>query len=329
MYNNSSTIAIDTGIVVFTKSEDIIIKTLYVLISVIDIAANSAIIFMIAKDKRIQNTVNLLIINLSLSDIVAGFAIYPYLFVSISPDEKRADILCGLKHGQMMFLAAAAVNFLTLGVLSFSRYVLINHPTKVKWRIRKSQVKWISIASWFFGIALLSPNLVSYRYSPQEGLCRSYWPDWLNKPAFFSVTVILIVVPLASLTFTFASTVYTLWFKASSRRLARSNSVSGVQSSRRKVTILLGLLILALLICWLPFSVFWSLANGTSYFDQSTANSIKKLRLIRICLLFAFFNTILDPVIYALGNRQIKDKIRHTLTRANSIGIEPTNTAYD
>lgn len=329
--NNSSAIVNASAIeaVVFTKSEDIVIKTLYILVSVIDIVANAAIIFVIAKNKRIQNTVNLLIINLSVSDIVAGFAIYPYLFVAISRDDKRADLLCGMKNGLIMFYAAAAVNFLTLGALSFSRYMLINHPTKVKWRLRKGHVKWVSIASWFLGIALLLPNIVAFRYFPEEGLCKGFWPKWFNKSAFFAITALLLTVPFASLTFTFVSTVYTLWFKASTRRLTRSNSVSGVQSSRKKVTILLGLLVLALLICWLPFSVFWTLSSFTSYFTGPMEKQINKLRVMRICLLIAFLNTVLDPIIYALGNSQIKEGARRTLRKVHSNGVEPTITAYD
>ena len=329
--NNSSAIVNTSaiGAEVFTKSEDIAIKTLYILVSVIDIVANAAIIFIIAKNKQIQNTVNLLIINLSVSDIVAGIAVYPYLFIGISQDDKQADYLCGIKNGLIMFYAAAVVNFLTLGALSFSRYMLINHPTKVKWRMRKGHVKWISIASWFLGTALFLPNIVAFRYFPEVGICKGFWPKWFNKSAFFSITVLLMIVPFASLTFTFASTVYTLWFKASTRRLTRTNSVSGVQSSRKKVTILLGLLVLALIICWLPFSVFWTLSSATSYFIGSLENQIKKLRVMRICLLIAFLNTVLDPIIYAVGNRQIKEGARRTLRKVHSNGVEPTITGYD
>ena len=330
--NSSTTFGSNTsniGALLFTTSEDIAIKTIYTIVSIADIVGNSVIILIIAKDKRIQNTVNLLIVNLSISDIVAGFAVYPYLFITISWEDKQADLLCGIKNGLVLFYSATTVNFLTLGVLSFSRYMLINHPTKLKWRIRKEHVKFVSIASWIIGIGFISPNIMAFRFSPEEGLCKGYWPKWVNKHAFFSVSVVLIIVPFASLTFTFASTVHTLWFKASTRRLARSNSVSGVQSSRRKVTILLGLLIFALLICWLPFSVFWTLSSATDYFSGSIENTINKLRTMRICLLIAFLNTVLDPVIYAFGNRQIKEGAMKMLRKVHSNGVEPTNTAYD
>ena len=324
-YSNSST----ASYTVFTASEDIVIKVLYILLSLIGIIGNSAVILIISKDKRIQNTVNLLIVNLSLSDIAAGLAVYPYLFIDISPEDKHAHILCGIKNGLTLFNAAAIVNFMTLGVLSLSRYILINHPTKVKWRIRKNHVKWISVATWLIGISFLIPNIFAFRYFPASRLCRGYWPEWLNKPAFFSITVIVFMIPLLSLLFTFVSTVYTLWFKGSTRRLTRSNSVSGVQSSRKKVTILLGLLILAFLICWLPFSVFWLLATVTTYFSDSDKDTIKKLRIMRFCVLIAFSNACFDPVIYALGNRQIKEGARKTLRKGHANNVEPTNTGYE
>lgn len=317
---------------VFTTTEDVILKVLYVLISAIGIIGNAVVIFIIGKDKRIQNTVNLLILNLSLSDIVTGIAIYPYLFIKISADDyanDRADMLCALKSGLIPFFAATTVNFMTLGVLSLSRYMLINHPTKVKWRIRKSHVRRISIVTWVIGMAIVAPNTVAFRYVPSTGRCEGYWPAWFNKSVYFSMTVLVFSVPIASLIFTFASTVYTLWFKASTRRLTRANSVSGVRSSRKKVTILLGALILAFLLSWLPFAVTWVLSAATSFFTASGEDAVKKLRLLHICTLIASSNTCMDPIIYALGNRQIKEGAKTTLRKGHANNVEPTNTGYE
>lgn len=320
---------------VFTKSEDIAIKALFLTITGLDIIGNAMVAFIIGKDKRIQNTVNLLILHLSISDIVAGFAILPYLFIEISQDDhnaNRGNILCGLKNGLSLFFAATTVNFVTLGVLSFSRYMLINHPTKHRLRIRKNHIKWIATAIWFVGIAMSLPNTAAFRYEPQNGFCKGYWPNWFNKSAFFSATVIVFLVPFISLIFTFVSTVHTLWFKASTRRLTRSNSVTGVQSSRKKVTVLLGMLIMTFLICWLPFSVLWILAATSTYFTKSEEGYIKKVRMIRICILIALSNTCIDPVIYAFGNRQIKNGVRATFRKGHTrrtSNVEPTNTAYE
>ncbi|XP_065065573.1 QRFP-like peptide receptor [Rhopilema esculentum] len=331
MDGNSSLNTSDTKAEIFTSAEDIVLKTLYVLVSLIDIAGNSVVFYIIYKNKRIQNTVNLLLLNLSFSDIIAGIGVYPYLFINVSDskDSKSANLLCGLKDGLPLFFAATLVNFLTLGILSYSRYILINHPTKHKWRINKHNIKWIAIGTWITGISVLIPNFFSYEYIQEVGICKGYWPKGVSKTAFFAVTVLIPVVPLVSLMFTYVSTIYTLWFKASTRRLTRSNSVSGVQASRKKVTALLGVLILAFLICWVPFSGLWILSAATQYFPNTTEGDILKQKAVRYMILIAFVNTCLDPVIYAFGNRQIKEGARKTLKTRRTTNVEPSATSFE
>ena len=315
---------------VFTETEDILTKVFYVWLSVINIAGNSMVIYIIYRERAIHSTVNLLIVNLSLSDIVAGIAIYPYLFIEISTeDEKanRANYLCGFKVGMPLFFGASTVNFLTLTVLSLSRYLLINHPTKLKWRIQKSYVKWISIATWIIGMSLPLPNIVSYKYVPQTKLCKRFWPGWFNRPAFFSVTAFVYFFPLLSLILTYISSVYSLWFKASTRRLARSNS--NAKSSRKKVAVLLGLLILAFCVCWAPFVIYWILSAATQYFKDTVEGHVDKARFMRFSLIAALVNTCLDPCIYAFGNRQIKDGARRLLGVRRLNNVEPITTGCE
>ena len=310
---------------VFNETEDILTKVFYVLLSLINIFGNSIVVYIIYKERMMHNTVNLLLANLSLSDIVAGIAIYPYLFIEISTeDEKanRADYLCGFKVGMPLFFGASTVNFLTLTVLSLSRYLLINHPTKLKWRIQKSYVKWISIATWIIGISLPLPNIVSMKYLPQNRYCKRFWPDWFNRSAFFSVTAVVYIFPLFSLLLTYIATVYTLWLKASTRRLVQSNSNANARSIREKVAILLGLLILAFCVCWSPFALYWSLSAGSQYFKNTPEGQIKKARVMRFTLLAGFVNTCLDPFIYAFGNRQIVNSAMRILWPGQSNQVE-------
>ena len=311
MSGNSS----NTTMTVFTTAEDTALKAFYILISIANFASNSMVIFIIGKEKQFQNTINLLIVNLLSADIVAGLAVYPYLFIEITIEDNeagRADLMCGLKNGLTMFLAAATVNFMTLCTVSLSRYLMISHPTKPKWRIRKNYVKWISMLVWLISILALFPNIVSYRYVPEAGICDRKWPGWINATILFVITAVIYSVTLFSLLFTFGSTIRTFWLKGSTR--LASNNTSALRS-RRKATTILGLLLLAFLICWLPFAVYWVLSAMTSYFSNTLSGNIKKVRAIRYTILFAFLNTCLDPIIYTLGNSQIKAKALEILRR--------------
>lgn len=320
------------GFKVYTETEDILTKIFYVLLSVIDVSGNSIIIFIITKNKRIQNTVNLLIVNIAFSDIIAGVGIYSYLFTVISKEDheaNRADLLCGFKSGAPLFFGASLVNFLTLSALSISRFLLIKYPTNPKWRIRTAHVKWISIATWLLGMSLAFPNIVSFRYIPETGTCIRFWPGWFKRSLFFSVTAIICVVALVLLVLTYISSVYALWFRTSTRRMSQNKSQASSASGRKKVAILLGLLVLAFISCWLPFFMYWMLSAATQYFSKTLEDHVTKLRSMRFTLLVALLNTCLDPLIYAIGNRQIKDGARRLLTGRHPNVVEPITTAME
>lgn len=316
----------------FTDTEDILTKVLYILLSLIDVVGNSLIMYVIAKDMRNQNTVNLLIVNLSVSDIFAGLAIYPYLFLKISPADQaagRADYLCGFKSGLPLFFGASTVNFLTLAVLSVSRYLLISYPTNPRWRVRRNRVKWISIATWVIGLSLPLPNIVSLRYLPETGTCKRHWPAWFNRPVFFIFTAILYFVAFSSLVLTYVSSVYTLWFSPSTVRLARLNSHANANSGRKRVAILLGLLMLTFSLCWCPFVVYWILSAAMEHFKDTLEDHIKKVRLLRFTLLAAMMNMCIDPFIYAIGNRQIKAGLKRLFGLRYSNHVAPATTGNE
>ena len=325
--NNSSFVQLEA----FTETEDILTKALYVLLSLIDIIGNSIIILVIATDKKIQNTVNLLIVNISLSDIIASVGIYSYLFTVLSKEDNgtRRNLLCGFKSGSPLLFGASTVNFLTLSALSVSRFLLINFPTNPKWRIRRAHVRWIAMGTWLLGVSLTLPNILSYQYVPETGDCKRFWPSWFKKSLFFSATAIICLMAIVLLFTTYIFSIYKLWFTASTRRLAQSNSQVSSNSTRKKVAILLGLLILAFVACWFPFFTYWMLSATTQYFKKTLEDHVKKLRFMRFTLLVAFFNTCLDPVIYGIGNRQIKDGLRRLFNGGHSSSVEPISTAVE
>lgn len=304
---------------VFTKAEDITTKVLYIIIAVVNFAGNATLVYIISKRKRIQNTVNLLLLNLSIADIVTGIAIFPYLFL-----ESHSDLSCGIKEGMPFFHAASMANFLTLAFLSFSRYLLINHATRPNWRIRKPTVKWLAMTSWIVGFLVTIPNIVYSKYNSKKMICEDLWLNGLFVKVTFISTFIISVTALFAMFFTYFATVYTLWFKASTQRLRRSNSTTTVQSSRKRITLLLGMLIVTFMICWLPFTIYMILSAGVHYFPDTVEDNAKKTRIKRFTVLIAFLNTCFDPVFYAFGNRQIREEAVKTFSRARSSNAEAT-----
>ena len=316
---------------VFTIAEDISIKTLYVLAVVMDIAGNTAVSYIILKQRRLQNTVNLLLLNLSIADLVAGYSVLPYVFVEMHKTNLsgvNANLVCGLfADGLTMFFIGSCVSLLTLSILSISRYILINHPLRTTWRIQKDTVKWLSLFSWAVATALLIPSGLSFKYDKVTNICWRTWAPGVNPFVYFMATLVLgMLVPLSALTFTYISTTYTLWFKKSTRRLTQSNSRTSVQMYRKRVSILLGLLIIVYMLCWLPFGLYWLLSVVVRYFPKTMEGQVTSTRATKITILFGLFNTCLDPLVYYFSNRQIRAGAIRLMRRRNANAVEPTAT---
>ena len=75
---------------------------------------------------------------------------------------------------------------------------------------------------------------------------------------------------------------------------------------KKRVIVLLGLLLLVYLACWIPFAIYWMLSVGMQYYTETLADEIKGIRLTKVCIFIALCNTVLNPMIYAFSNRQLR-----------------------
>ena len=157
-------------------------------ISLAGILSNLVVCYLILRFNYLRSIVNLLILNLAISDIVAGVAVYPYIFLEIPSTSIRgslANFLCGLTEGLAVFFIAASVSLLTLSILSISRYLVINHPLRLSWRLEKSNLKWIFAFVWVVSTALLLPSSLSFYYNESSTLCDRAWAPGVHRMTYF------------------------------------------------------------------------------------------------------------------------------------------------
>ena len=329
----------NTTHIIFSPAEKEIIYICYVTVSVLGIVSNSLVCYLILRYEFLRTIVNLLILNLAISDIVAGIAVYPFVFLDIQSTiirGKSANFLCGLSEGLTVFFVAAQVSLLTLSILSISRYLVINHPLRLSWKLKKNNVKWIIAFAWIISTALLLPSTLSFSYDEKQNDCKREWAPGVHPFTYFIATGILgFTIPLFSLTFTYFTTLYTLWFKKDVSM--RRNSISSVKGNlrlKKRVIVLLGMLLLVYLVCWLPFAVYWLFSVGLGYYSKTIEDDIAAKRVAKVCIFIALCNTMLNPIIYAYSNRQLREaflrsvqvKKVHSITRITTFnGTELVN----
>ena len=296
----------------------------YIGITFFGVFSNLAVCFVILRYRHLRVIVNILILNLAVSDIVACISVFPFVFIDTKEtglQDTSANILCGITEGLSIFFIVATVSLLTLSVLSMSRYIVINHPLRLNWRLKKGSIKYIFILIWITSAALLVPSSVSFRYDQKRQFCFRDWAPGIHSFVYFIFTGLLgFFIPIFSLTFTYCTSVYTLWWKKSSVNSSTSfrggsrGSGSGGRSSqpnsamqvKKRVSILLGLLIVVYLLCWMPFAIYWLLSAGLGYYDGSDAKLIAGIRFNRVTVFIALINTVLNPIVYAFTNVHLR-----------------------
>lgn len=314
---------------IFSEFEQNLITYSFVAITVLGIISNTVVCYLILRYKRLWVIVNILILNLAISDIIACFSVYPFIFLNIHSTDIRgsgANLLCGLTEGLSIFFIGASVSLLTLSVLSISRYLVINHPLKLGWRLEKKSMKYIFTLIWLSSTALLIPSSVSFKYNNEKRFCGRYWAPGVHTLTYFTCTGILgVIIPLTSLTFTYITSMYTLFLKKSvpQNRVTRP---TGNLKVKQRVIILLGMLIVVYLICWTPFAIYWLLSVGLDKY--SGENEIEGIRISRVAIFIALCQTVLNPIVYAFSNGQLRGVARQSLKlgKTNSVSSVSNGT---
>ena len=290
----------------FPQTWSIVINILMITASVFGTVANAKVIFIILRNKDLRTPLNILLMNLSIADLVAGISIYPFVFVDVSRIDltnSERNILCAFSPAMVPFFIAAGESVLTLCAISISRFIIIKYPMRLNLKLTKRRSIVFSLTTWAASIALLLPNAMSLRYEDHTGFCFRYYPIWMNSTLYRTVLLVLgTILPITTMAMTYLAA----WrhLKRNTRSDLRIQIVNA-NSPRRKVMVMLGILIVTYLSCWTPFYVYWTLVSA-SFYKDNVQDKIRLFRFYTIALLFALCNSALDPIIYTLSGEQFR-----------------------
>lgn len=314
----------DEDDVIFTYSTDIIISTIYVLLTLVNFIGNTTMIFLIIRRRQLHTTVNYLLLNLSLSDIVGGIGIYPYVFVtnisSIKENQLNLTVVCSLTQGLSIFFLAAGVSLITLCAVSLYRYCIIRFPLRALWTRSKRTVEIIITLVWILSIASIFPAAVSYRYSPEHNICERDWRNIDGNTYRCIIMVVSIILPSAFMFLCYFALRHAR--RKISRRCVSANSsrIKMVKRSER----LIAFLIANFVICWTPFLVYWGIRTFTSLFPQTYDGLRCTLKWIRVTVIFAVVNGAVDPFLFAASSKEIRKQAKKLLFRVVRAGPSST-----
>uniref|UniRef100_A0A669C636 Bradykinin receptor B2 n=1 Tax=Oreochromis niloticus TaxID=8128 RepID=A0A669C636_ORENI len=225
-------------------------------------------------------------------------------------DNERADndwpfseSLCKLVQAVMSMSAFCNIYFLVLA--SLDCYVALVHPLFHELMSRPFNAKLGCLFVWSFGLVFAFPNFIYNKliFNPQSNLTHCLLAlTSLDQYLLYDVRVIIFnfIIPVIIISFCAVGITQTL----RKRRMEGLNP----QRTEQKTTTLILAVLLAFLICWVPFHV-------TKLLQVLRYTHILKCHIILVIIeelsvSLMFFSCVLNPILYVIIGKSFRNRTK-------------------
>ncbi|XP_068436787.1 B2 bradykinin receptor-like [Clinocottus analis] len=293
------------------------------LISVVGIVLNMFVMMVFFLHKKACTMAEIYLSNMAAADfILMAFLPFWAVYAANKFNWIFANPLCSLVSLSISMNTYCSIYFLVL--ISIDRYMALVHPLSQEGMRRPKYAKLGCLLVWCFGLFLNVPTLVyrEVRYFDSSNVHMCY----LNYP---NVTIQLLCEGMQT-TFGFIVPISIISF-CTVRIIQALNNRLVVQFNTKKVehkaTTLMLAVLLAFMICWVPFHVVkiiillvyaGVLTDCTLIGNLHTCNNI--------FMYIAFFNSVLNPILYVIVGKNFRKKVRELFTQLNTNRTTTFNT---
>lgn len=292
-------------------------------IIIIALIGNLAMLFFTVSIKRLHTSTNIIIANVALNDILITIIIMPMCFtVSLIHTWPFDCASCEVYGFLDMILYNNAL--CSLAILSINRYYAIvcaMDPNFVaKMSIKRAKI--MIITTWAYSAIWATPPIFGwnrYVFYFSKLMCNMFQRD--SSQYVVLVTLFCTVLPTFTILYCSGRVVITLWKNAKNTSLATSNR----QRVERRVTFMIGLILLAYVICIAPNFIVGSLYS----FDLSQESELIKYNDSQtITTAIYFSNSAVNPIINGAMNPYLRRAVReryHWLFSLFNFRHDPAN----
>ncbi|CAL8374347.1 unnamed protein product [Gadus morhua 'NCC'] len=284
----------------FTYPVALLLLFVYLLILV----SNIGVVTLIVTEKSLHQPMYMLFCNLSVNDLIGNTVLLPRLMVDIVSTERLitynqcvAQAFCSHTFG--------SASHLILIIMAFDRYVAICHPLRYGSLMTTRTVAWLSTAAWAVSVLLVSVLIgLTVRLSRCRALVQNAYCD--NASLFKLSCDDVSVNNIYGLFFTvalFSSSMFCItltYFRIALACWMRKNK----ELNSKAMQTCASHLVLYLIMLWSGFLTI-ILHRFPDYPD------LRKIAYI----LFHVLPANLNPVIYAIQTRSLRDKILQVFGR--------------
>ncbi|XP_073471259.1 pinopsin-like [Aquarana catesbeiana] len=260
--------------------------------------ANCMVIVVTIKYKKLRSPLNYILVNLAIADLlVTIFGSSVSFHNNIFGYFTLGKALCEFE-GFMVSLTGI-VGLWSLAILAFERYLVICKPMG-DFRFQKKHAVMGCSFTWIWASIWTSPPLFGWCSYVPEGLRTSCGPNWYsggtnNNSYIMALFMTCFVMPLCTIIFSYSNLLMALRAVA-----AQQKDSETTQRAEREVSRMVIGMVLAFLICWLPYAAFAIVA-------ASNKDIVIDPMLASMPSYFSKTATVYNPVIYVFMNKQFRN----------------------
>ncbi|XP_047450797.1 olfactory receptor 52H1-like [Mugil cephalus] len=269
------------------------------------VLCNLLVLTTIVVSKNLHKPMFILLFNLPISDIVGATAFFPQLLTSIVTQSRLISYPGCIIQGFLIHVYGTG-NLLILSAMAYDRYIAICCPLRYNTLMSSHNLIKIIVGIWLLNLSVM---VTMFSLLPRLKVCRTHIADlYCNNPSLMKLacenirvnnyygilaTVVLMGGPLLVIVYTYAQILYTC-------------VVTNHADARRK----------AIQTCSTHLIVFLILEINTvftfiTHRIESASPSLRRAFGVSVLI----FPPFLDPIIYGLKTRELKNSMTIFLKR--------------
>nr|XP_046258447.1 opsin-3 [Scatophagus argus] len=267
-------------------------------IGVFGFCNNFVVIVLYCKFKRLRTPTNLLLVNISLSDLLVSLFGINFTFASCVKGRWIWNQATCIWDGFSNSLFGI-VSIMTLAALAYERYIRVVHAQVVDfpWAWRVIGHIWLYSLAWT-GAPLLGWN--RYTLEIHQLGCSLDWASKDPNDASFILFFLLacFFVPVGIMIYCYGNILYTVQMLRSIQDL-QTVQIIKILRYEKKVAVMFFLMISCFLLCWTPYAV-------VSMMEAFGRKSVISPTVAIIPSFFAKSSTAYNPLIYVFMSRKFR-----------------------
>ncbi|XP_067909426.1 5-hydroxytryptamine receptor 7 [Heterodontus francisci] len=325
----------------YGDTEKIIIGAILSMITLLTISGNCLVMISVCFVKKLRQPSNYLIVSLALADLSVAVAVMPFVIVTdlIGGQWIFGQVFCNVFIAMDVMCCTASI--MTLCVISIDRYLGITRPLTYPVRQNGKGMAKMILCVWLLAASITLPPLFGWAKNINDGKVCLISQDfgytiYSTAVAFYiPMSVMLLMYHQIFKTAKKSAAKHTFagFPRPGDKRMSETVKIGAkprkeseecahfarlLKNDRKNMSIFkreqkaattLGIVVGAFTVCWLPFFIL----STARPFICGTECSCIPLWLERTIMWFGYTNSLLNPVIYALFNRDLRTTYHNLL----------------